>query len=524
MAGSLVFSLLVLTAPPVGAKRELAARRALQAELRRLLRTPPARRGILGIVIKRLSGPVLFARRSRRRFHPASCVKILTAAAALRRLGPDYRFDTVLLGDRKGDTLASPLYLWGQGDPSLTYEDLVHFAQALSQSGIRSLPKGIRVDDSFFSRRRFPPGYGKPDDSGYAAPTGALSLEENRATVKVSAPGCQVRVEVFPPSDYLVLRKGVRCGPRTRLDVSALRGRNRTLLVVSGTIRRDQGPFTFSRRIFHPSLFMGLTFARVLQKRGLAVGPVRVVRRRPRGLAILLRHRSAPLSKLVTHMNHESDNFYAEQILRALGAKVFGPPGTTSKGLRVVAGLLARSGVPRGAYRITNGSGLFGATRLSPRQFVKVLEHLFTLPWLARALLESLPLAGRSGTLAGRPMGRASGRVRAKTGTLRGVSCLAGYVLDRAGRPQIAFAVMHNRFRGSVKPSRRLQDAILDRVAAYLDEASGRILRSRRQTSRPSPDRPRPRPQRAGPRPPAPRRDARPGSAPGASARPPGSS
>ncbi len=467
---------LAAQAGPGSSGREPAARKALQQELRKIYRSKAARSGVLGLVIKRVGGPVLFGRRSNRRFHPASCTKILTAAAALRRLGPDFRFDTVLLGRQQGDRIVGPLVLWGQGDPSLTHEDLAGFAGALVHRGVRSIPSGILVDDSFFSKRRFPPGFGKPDDAGYAAPTGAVSVDENRVSVTVEARQeggrCKVSVALDPPSDYVLLSNRARCGTGRGLDVSALRKGKRTLIRVTGTMRPGIGPRTYFRRIFHPELFAALTFKRILQNRGVKVGPVK--RGRRAASVRLVSHRSEPLSALIEHMDEHSDNFYAEQILRALGAKVFGRPGTTAKGLRIVKALLSRSGVRPGRYRLTNGSGLFGRTALSPRQITRVLEHLLSLDWLAKAVIQSLPLAGKTGTLAGRMhAGSAYGRVRAKTGTLRGVSCLAGYVLDRRGRPGLVFAWMHNGIAGSVKPSRLLQDKAADAMVRYLDRCAG---------------------------------------------------
>ena len=486
--------------------REQQARKALQQELRRLYGSRAARNGLLGLVVKRIGGPVLFARRSRRRFHPASCTKILTSAAALRRLTSDFRFDTVVLGRQQGNKIEGPLVLWGQGDPSLTHEDLSGFARALVHRGIRVIERGILVDDTFFSRRRFPPGFGKPDDAGYAAPTGAVSIDGNRVSVtvetKTSDHGCQVSVSVDPPSDYVLVSNRARCSRGRALDVSALRKKNRTLIVVRGALRPGAGPRTYSRRIFHPDLFAGLTFKRILEQHGVKVGPVR---RGRKGRSVrLLSHQSAPLAELVEHMNQHSDNFYAEQILRALGAKAFGRPGTTAKGLKVVEGLLARSGVKRRRYRLTNGSGLFGHTALSPHQLVRVLEHILSLDWLAHAVITSLPLGGKSGTLASRMhSGPAYGRVRAKTGTLRGVSCLAGYVLDRRGRPAVVFAWMHNGIRGSVKPSRLLQDRAVDAMTRYLDRLAGVRFRPASARLRPRP------PRRASSSPGRPKQDTR---------------
>ncbi len=175
-----------------------------------------------------------------------------------------------------------------------------------------------------------------------------------------------------------------------------------------------------------------------------------------------------PLSELVRHMNRTSDNFYAEQLLKALGAKVYGKPGTTRKGVKATRGLMRRSGIPSVQYRMANGSGLLGRTRIAPKALVRLLERVRTLPWLYTALRDSLPVAGQSGTIARRFMGTvAAGRVRAKTGTVNKVSCLAGYVDRRSGKPPIIFAILHNGFTTSHRVARRVQDRMVILLARY---------------------------------------------------------
>jgi D-alanyl-D-alanine carboxypeptidase/D-alanyl-D-alanine-endopeptidase (penicillin-binding protein 4) len=171
-------------------------------------------------------------------------------------------------------------------------------------------------------------------------------------------------------------------------------------------------------------------------------------------------------------MNRQSDNFYAEQVLKVIGARVYKPPGSTAKGLLALRGLLARSRVRPGTYVISNGSGLFGQTRMSSSQLVRLLSRVTTLDWLYKALVNSLPVAGQSGTLGSRLSGTAvSGRVYAKTGTMRSVSTLAGYVRGRSKTGAVVvFAILHNGFPGGVSNSRRLQDEMVLAMARYLDQ------------------------------------------------------
>ncbi len=456
-------------------KRELKARKNLQNSLRRIHRSKHAQTGSFGIHVKLLDGPVIFARNSIRRFHPASCMKLLTAAAVLRKLTPKFRFQTVLAGSIEGDTLTTPLFLQGRGDPSLRHQDLSEMIQTLSEKGVKNIPKGIVIDDYYFDSQRFPPGFGRPSSAAYIAPTGALSINRNTVTVEISPAdnnGCRGEVRVTPPSDHLIVSSAVKCHEkRNRLTVAANNKDGALHVITRGLINSSSSQVGVRRRVLRPCMYAGQTMRRLLQSRGITVGESVKRGRMPENVDILAKHESEPLQELITHMNMFSDNHYAEQLLKVVGAETAGAPGTTKKGLEVVSRLLDRSGVKRNAYVLANGSGLFADTAITPRDIVMFLQRVSTLDWLQENLIESLPIAGRNGTLASRFKGsRAEGRVRAKTGTLRDVSTLSGYVLDRKNRPVVIFAILHNDLKGSHAPYRAIQDEVAEAITAYVDQ------------------------------------------------------
>ncbi|MDY0003469.1 MAG: D-alanyl-D-alanine carboxypeptidase, partial [Polyangia bacterium] len=115
-------------------------RTQLVARLRKAYANPLARVGTFAVYVKVLGGPVLFARRGGQALHPASCVKLVTSAAALRELGADFRFVTSLYGKADGPVMATPLTLVGQGDPSLTRDHLQQCALAMKMKGIAEIP------------------------------------------------------------------------------------------------------------------------------------------------------------------------------------------------------------------------------------------------------------------------------------------------------------------------------------------------------------------------------------------------
>jgi D-alanyl-D-alanine carboxypeptidase/D-alanyl-D-alanine-endopeptidase (penicillin-binding protein 4) len=167
---------------------------------------------------------------------------------------------------------------------------------------------------------------------------------------------------------------------------------------------------------------------------------------------------SPTVTELIRRTNVPSDNFSAEMLLKGLGAR-YGAEGTTPAGAQVVRGELAALGIHP---RVVDGSGLSRQNRTTPRQVVRLLERMHNQP-VARAFERSLPVAGRTGTVSRRMRGTpAHGRCRAKTGTLRDVSALAGICRTTSGR-DVAFAFLMNR--AGVWTARGVQDRMAAAIA-----------------------------------------------------------
>jgi D-alanyl-D-alanine carboxypeptidase/D-alanyl-D-alanine-endopeptidase (penicillin-binding protein 4) len=180
----------------------------------------------------------------------------------------------------------------------------------------------------------------------------------------------------------------------------------------------------------------------------------------PDGATTIAANGSPRLDALVRHTNHVSDNYYAEMLLKGLGARS-GASGSTAAGARIAAAFAREHGVHA---RIVDGSGLARGNAISPRDVGHLLVEAQDEPWFD-PFYRSLPLAGKSGTLDKR-MRRtaASGRCRAKTGTLAGVSALAGYCKTRSGKRAV-FALLMNGL--NVWTARHIQDRIAAAIASY---------------------------------------------------------
>ena len=153
---------------------------------------------------------------------------------------------------------------------------------------------------------------------------------------------------------------------------------------------------------------------------------------------------SLPLWQIVWGMNKFSNNFVADQILKKLGAEVKGAPGTMQKGLDTLAEVLEEIGIPKKSYHFKDGSGLTRETKVTPRQITKVLMAAYKDFGTSPEFTASLGVAGEDGTVRNRfPSSGVQGLLRAKTGSLDGVTALAGYVPTADGE-LIAFAIMLN--------------------------------------------------------------------------------
>ena len=324
----------------------------------------------------------LYARNPFTQLVPASNNKLFTTAAALTKLGAQYQLRTPVFGNNDSPDLAT-LRVIGQGDPSFGTAQLNALTQQLRQHGIRQVQQLIG-DDTVFRGADFNPFWDQDDrGQGYAPPINSLMLNQNNVySGAVSNPG-----------NYFVGEF------RSRLTNAGIQVKTSTL------VKRTPAP----------------------------VGEVE--------LAAVV---SPPLSSLIFETNQESDNAYAEAILKTLG-RLQDPTGfdSTKSGVAAVRSILTDLGVNPARYSMVDGSGLADRNRASAEAFVQTLQAMAQRPD-ADIFRRSLAVAGISGTLSNRFRNTpAQGIVSAKTGTISGVVALSGYV-SPPGYAPIVFSIIVN--------------------------------------------------------------------------------
>ncbi len=419
----------------------------------------------IGVAVRDLhTGAPIFFHNADQALNPASNNKLVTAIAAAELLGRDYRFSTQVL--REGRTL----YIVGDGDPSLQVEDVAGLAAAAAAEAGDDTFDRIVIDDSFFSARRFGPGY-DPAGPGfsYEAPSGALSLQFNTVEIRV-APGAAegpTHVSVSPECAHVRIVNEATTGRGGDLDISTWADGDQTVVHVRGRMRAGATPLEIRRRITDPGMYLGTTFAHRFATMTDAE-PLPVSRGEvPTSARVLVRHDSEPLTDVLRSALLYSNNFTTEQVLRTLGARRSGAPGDWDNGAAALRAFWIAIGLDPSDLTLVNGSGYSHRGRVSPDALVRLLALTARPGSDAAAVVASLPAPGEHGTLR-RRLGMARGRLRAKTGTMRGASALSG-IISRHEREAYGFSILVNG-PISTDRSRRLQDRI---VVALVGELPG---------------------------------------------------
>jgi D-alanyl-D-alanine carboxypeptidase/D-alanyl-D-alanine-endopeptidase (penicillin-binding protein 4) len=423
-------------------------------------------------IIDVAGGEKIFASGQDRPLMPASNMKLATTAAALTVLGDDWRFRTMI------GTLGKDLVVVGGGDPNLSgrfYNGdpaaaVRKWAAALKTGGVTQIAGDLVFDDSLFEstfvHQNWPP---KQFLDWYEAPVGALALNDSCVDVVVrgaAKAGLPALVTLSPPTAYFQITGQVmtRDGLKPRDETFfADRARPSTTLLLKGAVSPGwQFAKPLNRTVPDPGMFAATVIKETLRAEGVAVAG-QVVRRKvwtadwrmPQGFTPLVYHYST-LAQSVRVANKNSQNFYAECMLKALAA--YGESqdhewptaqGSWAAGDRAVPKALEALGVPTSGCVFDDGCGLSRTDRMTAETLARILVVMAKHP-RSDIWMDSLAVAGDTmGTLRKRMKNKnLAGRVFAKTGLIDGVKALSGYVKSDSGR-LIAFSMLVNDVRNN---------------------------------------------------------------------------
>ena len=403
--------------------------------------------------------------------NPASVMKLVTAFAALERLGPAHTWTTRIAGDGplRAGVLEGNLYLIGGADPVLGYDRLWKMLRRLRALGVERIAGDIVLDASAL---RLPPhdpdafdGRGlRPYNSG---PHGLL-LHYNTLLLGLH-PGkvanAPVTLAAEPPLaglviDNRILTSDAPCGTWYRdLQATLEPGRR---LVLSGSLPAACGPRTWSAAPLPPAEFGSALVAALWSEVGGRLGGTVREGRLAASAEELFGDDSDPLADVVRDMNKWSSNVIARQLLATLGRVSLREDATedmVAAGARAAAATLAAAGIDTDGLVIENGSGLSRNERIRADSLGGLLLAAWQRPWMPE-FIAALPVAGLDGT-ARRRLGDspARGQAHIKTGTLNGVRAMAGYLLDRKGQRHVVVMMVNHP---DAAASAAAQDALLE--------------------------------------------------------------
>jgi len=429
-------------------------------------------------VVNVRTGEEVFSSHADRSLVPASTMKVVTAATALKELGPSYRFTTAVFTGgpiASNGALKGNLYVKGGGDPSFVVEKLWKMVYDLKLQGIEKVEGDIVFDESFFKPDYPLPGWNKEEDlkkgPSYFPALSALSLNFNTVTLVVGPgdkAGAAARVRLETPVGKLVtIDNALKTGSaksRWRIDIDRELDDEKVAFKVTGSVPSRARVRMFRRTVPDPTAHFMAAFRQMLASQDMTVRGRFRRGSTPSWAKPLLNHRSAPLAAILMDMNKYSNNFIAEQVLRTVGAEASEASGTTEAGLHEVEQYLNGLGIADTEFHLVNGSGLSRKALLRPSTLTALLLDMAHDPEIGREFWSSLAIAGLDGTLWYRLKDNA-GRLRGKTGTIDGVHCLAGYVLAQNDE-MYAFAFMVNNLKGGSSRARALHDQFAQLIFA----------------------------------------------------------
>lgn len=417
------------------------------------------------------------AHRETQSMQPGSTMKVLTAAAALDRLGPNHKGRTDLLADApvQGGVLTGPLYLRGGADPDLDWASLWQLLGALRDRGIHTLGAGVVVDRTLFRPARADLGAPPFDESpewAYNTIPDALQLNgsvlafgfesDQQALVARTLPRLpEVRLD-----SSAVQLTDVPCAdweddwqvPLVRVDGASAE------IALRGAFPRDcrtQADLELLDRQWVADRVLRQLWTQLggqLQG-GISEGAT------PPAARVLASHESRPLAEMLRGMVKRSDNALTRLTFLRLGVPLaeLDPSLTTQQaGARAVQDWLRTQRIDSAGVVLDNGSGLSRSERLTPLQLGLILRAAQAGPW-APEFTSTLPIAGVDGTMRNRLKNSpAAGRARIKTGTLANVVGVAGYVPNRSGRLWVVVGLINHDKAGAGRPA---LDALIDWVA-----------------------------------------------------------
>lgn len=444
----------------------------LANQLKQIVDSVNLKEGKLGVYIVEVdTGREIFDYNGDLPLIPASCNKLLTTAAALYYLGADFTYKTQIFytGEIKGAVLNGNIVVIGTGDPTISgrfhpqgnTKDLVwvfrQWADSIKKLGIRNIYGDVIGDDDYFDDEYCAKGWPLGErGEWYCAEISALSFNDNCVDIEwqgANTPGKLAFYKLNPLTDYVTMINSVTTVEKNgKLSISYSREDKTNIIKANGTIPIEKKSLEWAT-IYNPTLYFVTVIKETLERSGIVVKGKAVDADMLKDKEEVLKTRqfmdcyvSPQLASIIKVINENSQNFYAEQLLKTLG-KIVKDEGSFAKGGLAVIEFLEKEKIYVPGTVVVDGSGLSRLNRVSARQLVNILQFMGKHP-SGKQFFDSLPQGGVSGTLRKRfqqtvESQKAAERIRGKTGYIGGVNSLTGIIQTKQGQ-KVYYSIIVN--------------------------------------------------------------------------------
>ena len=431
---------------------------------------------VAGIIVKSLkTNKVLYQQNSDRLFTPASIQKLITASAALIYLKPTFRFQTTVLkkGNIEKGTLHGDLTIKFGGDPELTTDELRLMIQQLGKLGIDKIDGHVYIDNSAYDNVPYAPGWIWDDLSySYGAPVNAIIIDHNKFGLHFipGRIGHHPKLVVdLPVKDVIQFTNNIRTVQRLPGNCPiTIYSDMHNHYTVGGCLLKRSGEQRRSLAIRDMPHFARALIAKILTENNISyIKPV-TMHRAPSGSTQIAIYYSPPLSAVVKEMLKESDNLTTNSVFKKIGQMYYRRQASWQTSLKAIKAILSKTaGLQFKQNLLAGGAGMSRYNLIKPILLLQLLTYDYHDRAVRRVLMRALPIAGVDGTLQYRMHAAAKGhRIAAKTGTMTGISGLAGYIRSQHNG-ELAFVMIFNNFVGSVRRYTHYQD----KICLYLMQA-----------------------------------------------------
>jgi serine-type D-Ala-D-Ala carboxypeptidase/endopeptidase (penicillin-binding protein 4) len=454
--------------------------RDLASGINKIINDPFFQKTLIAIDVFDLSDSIsLFNKNEKLLLRPASNMKLLTSAAALFNLGEHYSFrtDIYYTGVIDDETLYGDIFVVGGFDPDFTSKDLDSLVSIVKSLGIKNIAGGIYADVSNKDSMYWGKGWMWDDDPEPTAPyLSSLNINDNSIEVfieggKIDSPAV---VTLIPKTNFVAVENNsvtVSASDTDNFIITRDWVNRKNNILVNGKVRKvsivDSSEHISKVNLLYPEKYFLTLFKERLEQDNIYVDkPINIKRLEENAIYLCTIYRS--IDTVLSQLNKNSDNLNGEMLIYAMACNDSGDPATADNGLRAVRRFIDTLGFSSTDYSIADGSGVSHYNLISAELLIGLLKYMYYgKKELFDLFYYSLAIAGVDGTIRNRMRNTlAESKVRAKSGTLNGVSNLSGYVTAKNGH-LIAFSIMIQNFVEDYSKARSFQNKICELLAEF---------------------------------------------------------